>query len=62
METTDPIEIKFGTVDYVGEGTRSLVIHGSDYSSTLNIVNVMRAISPFVIFVVFDVQVLRCCR
>jgi len=22
MKTPDPIEIKFGTVDYVGEGTR----------------------------------------
>jgi len=25
-------------------------------------VSVMRAISPFVIFAVFDVQVLKCCR
>jgi len=25
-------------------------------------VSVMRAISPFIIFAVFDVQVLKCCR
>ena len=49
IKTPDPIEIKFGTVDYVGEGT-------------CHAVSVMRAISPFVIFAVFDVQVLKCCR
>jgi len=31
METPDPIEIKFGTVDYVGEETRHAKFHANRF-------------------------------
>jgi len=51
-KTLEPIVTKFEWHDYVMD----------PYQQHIDTVSVMQAISPFVIFAVFDVQVLKCCR